>query len=200
MTFRQELTSWLSPTTLTTSPSPQLGSPAPSIPGKLEFPRSSHKLAILTFLRHCGCPFAEKTFRSLRTSAQRHPEIDFIAISHSSQSATDKWLDALGGPGSVPVIVDAEREIYAQWGLGTSGWWHVLSPWSMWSVVKLGREEGIWNRPTESGSRWQNAGSWGVDAGGVVRWGEGAGSANDVPDFEEGVRTLEGKGEGRAEG
>lgn len=71
------------------------------------------------------------------------------------------------------VIIDSEWEIYAQWGLGVSSFWHVLSPWSMWSVYKLGKEEGIWNRSTESGSRWQTSGSFAIDKEGMVAWGRG---------------------------
>jgi len=57
-------------------------------------------------------------------------------------------------------------------------------------VWKLGREEGIWNRPTESGSRWQISGSFAVDGEGVVRWGGAASRADDVPDFEKAVEAL----------
>jgi hypothetical protein len=74
-----------------------------------------------------------------------------------------------------------------------SSFWHVLSPWALYSVYALGKGEGIWNRPTESGSRWQTAGSWAVDGGGVVRWGGLAKSADDVPTFEEGVKALKGE-------
>lgn len=59
------------------------------------------------------------------------------------------------------------------------------------SVFKLGREEGIWNKPTESGNRWQTAGSFGVDGQGVVQWSQPAQSADDIPDFAEGLRLVE---------
>ena len=190
MTLRQELSSWVSPTALHTSDPPTINAPAPSVPNTLAFPRTDRRGTVITFLRHCGCPFAEKTFLSLRATAERHPKIVFIAISHSDQTATDHWLEALSGPGSVQVIVDAKRDIYTKWGLGVSGWWHVLSPGSMWSVMKLGRGEGIWNRPTESGSRWQVAGSWAVDEEGVIRWGGPCGRADEVPDFGEVVRSM----------
>ena len=62
-------------------------------------------------------------------------------------------------------------------------------------MVKLGREEGIWNRPTESGSRWQESGAFAVDGEGVIRWGGSAERADWIPVFEEGVRVLEGKEE-----
>jgi hypothetical protein len=62
----------------------------------------------------------------------------------------------------------------------------------MWSVYKLGSQEKIWNRPTESGSRWQTSGAWAVDKEGVVKWGRVSKAADDVPDFEEAVKVLEG--------
>ncbi|OQO02349.1 hypothetical protein B0A48_11903 [Cryoendolithus antarcticus] len=197
MTFQQELGSWLS----TTAPSlpaapPTIGSSAPDHPKLL---LGSNKSAIITFLRHCGCPFAEKTFLNLREVARSNSDLDFIAVSHSSHAATETWLKSLPQAGSEPdnlrVIVDEQREIYAAWGLGVSSYAHVLSPASMWSVWKLGKEEGIWNRPTESGSRWQMAGSFGVDGEGVVRWGGVAGRADEKVDFEEGVRVLEASGQ-----
>lgn len=68
----------------------------------------------------------------------------------------------------------------------------MLSAGSLWSVWRLGREEGIWNRPTESGNRWVGGGCWGVDGLGVVRWGGGGGRADEIADVGEGVRMLEG--------
>lgn len=54
----------------------------------------------------------------------------------------------------------------------------------------VGKEDKIWNRPTESGSRWQTAGSWAVDKEGVVRWGGVSKSSDDIPDFEEAVKAV----------
>lgn len=90
--------------------------------------------------------------------------------------------------------MDANCEAYAAWGLGVSGYAHALSPWSLYEVWKLGREEGIWNRPTESGSRWQISGSYAVDAEGMVRWGGPAERADEIPDLEAAVRSLKGGG------
>lgn len=178
------------PSKLSTSPVPSVGANAPSI-SKLQLPTSDEKPTILTFLRHCGCPFAEKTFRSFRAAASTHPSLNFVAVSHSDQSATHKWLEAVGGAENVRIIVDSERELFARWGLGVSSFWHVLNPASMWSVYKLGKEQGIWNRPTESGNRWQTSGSFAVDRNGVVRWGGAAGRADWIPDFEEAVKAVE---------
>lgn len=62
-------------------------------------------------------------------------------------------------------------------------------------MYQLGKSEGIWNRPTESGTRWQTSGSWAVDGKGVVRWGGVAKSADDVPEFGEAVKALSAGGE-----
>lgn len=86
--------------------------------------------------------------------------------------------------------MDESRTLYALWGLRISNSWHVLNPWSLYSVYKLGKVEGIWNRPTESGSRWQTAGSWAIDEKGVVRWGGAAKTADEVPDFKEALLAV----------
>ncbi|KAF4542125.1 Alkyl hydroperoxide reductase subunit C [Lasiodiplodia theobromae] len=198
MTFQQELTSWLSPEAKKTNEVPAIGSKAPSSE-RLPVPGADGKPVVVTFLRHCGCPFAEKTFRRLREAASGNADVRFVAVSHSDQASTERWLDSLSGGGggggittgpAVELVVDAERDVFAQWGLGVSSLWHVLSPWSMYSVYRLGRDEGIWNRPTESGNRWQTAGSFAVDGEGVVRWGGPARQADDVPDFGQAVKAL----------
>jgi len=192
MTFQQELSSWFAPRDAKTTPAPPaVGSKAPST-SKIQL---SSAPSIITFLRHCGCPFAEKTFLNLREVARAHRNTSFIAVSHSSQQATDSWLASLPQAGSEPdnlqVIVDDTCEAYAAWGLGVAGFGHVLSPAGLYGVWKLGREEGIWNRPTESGSRWQVSGSFGVDGMGVVRWSRPAERVDDVPDFDEGAAAVE---------
>lgn len=193
MTYQQEFASWFAPKhTTPTAETPQRGSKAPSSP-KLAL--EDGQATIIAFLRHCGCPFAEKTFLNLREIAKEHKTLSFIAVSHSDQAATDTWLASLPQAGSEPsnlrVVVDAECENYAQWGLGVSGFAHAISPWSLWEVWKLGSKEGIWNRPTESGSRWQTSGTFAVDGQGIVKWGGAAKRADDVPDLEAAVRALE---------
>ncbi|KAK1622177.1 hypothetical protein BDP81DRAFT_334991 [Colletotrichum phormii] len=192
MSFMQELASWMSPTSLTLSSPPKAGDAAPTT-DQLAFPRDGGKPAVIAFLRHCGCPFAEKTFLTLRDAASKHPEITFITVSHSSGSHTQKWLSEVGGPGDknpVQVLVNEERKIYAKWGLGASNFWHVLSPWALSDVFKVSREEGIANRPTESGNRWQTSGAWAVDGKGKVTWGGPATTASEIPDVEEAIKTL----------
>lgn len=199
MPFLQELSSWAAVprAKASTIPAPPvLGGQAPTTP---KIPLEPGQPSIICFLRHCGCPFAEKTYLNLRETAIAHRHIAFVAVSHSAESATDAWLRSLpqhsSEPANLVIVVDEDLEAYAAWGLGPSSYAHVVSPWALWDVWRLGRDENIWNRPTESGSRWQTSGFWAVDAEGVVRWGRRAVRASDVPDFEDGVRALE-----RAEG
>jgi len=70
----------------------------------------------------------------------------------------------------VEVIVDEQRKLYAQWGLGEAGTWHEFNPKVMYSAYKLGRDEGIWGTEEQTGSRWQVGGAFVVDSGGWVRW------------------------------
>lgn len=72
---------------------------------------------------------AQKTFLNLRTIGNRYrSSITCIAISHSSESATRKWVDLIGGAWNVQVIVDEDRAIYAAWGLGVANVWHLFNP------------------------------------------------------------------------
>lgn len=88
------------------------------------------------------------------------------------------------------MLVDEGRDMYAQWGLGLSSAWHVFNPVALYSVYSLGKEEGIWNKPTESGSRWQTSGSFAVDEAGIVTWLHISKSADHLPDFGEALKSL----------
>lgn len=209
MTFHQELQSWRWGSLKgDPAPVPECGSKAPTSP-KLPLPDPNGKPIIIAFLRHCGCPckhssesampvanmppVAEKTFQQLRNVANKHKDVNFIAISHSDEPSTEKWVISVGGEWNVKVIVDAKRELYLAWGLGVSSAWHVLSPWSMMSVYKLATAKGpekIVNRPTESGTRWQTSGSFAVGKDGIVTWVSVAKAADFIPDFAEALRSL----------
>lgn len=60
----------------------------------------------------------------------------------------------------------------------------------MSQVFRLGREQNIWNRPTESGSRWQTSGVYAVDAAGTVRYSHPSQTTDDLGDFEEALKSL----------
>lgn len=133
---------------------------------------------------------AEKSFRTLAKLSTRYKSVHFVAVSHSSQSHTDKWIVEVGGEWDVEVVVDESRSLYAAWGLGVSSYYHVLNPWSLFSVYKLARDEKIWNRGTESGNRWQMGGAFAVDGEGKVVWGRAAKAADEVPDWEVYLKQL----------
>ncbi|CZT19965.1 uncharacterized protein RCC_05822 [Ramularia collo-cygni] len=191
MTITSEFYSWLTPSNPETAEPPKIGQPAPITPLITLEP---NKRTIITFLRHCGCPFAEKTFIRIREAAKIHRDIDFIAVSHSAEKDTQTWLSSLpqhgSEPGNLRIIVDSEKEAYSAWGLGVSGWAHILDPRALSSVYTLSKE-GISNRPTESGSRWQTAGSFAVSEDGMIKWGGPARRSDDIADFDEAVQALE---------
>eukprot|EP01111_Echinosteliopsis_oligospora_P001186 TRINITY_DN1167_c0_g1_i2.p1 TRINITY_DN1167_c0_g1~~TRINITY_DN1167_c0_g1_i2.p1 ORF type:complete len:198 (-),score=54.86 TRINITY_DN1167_c0_g1_i2:199-792(-) len=190
MTLATEISSW-NPffTTPNLGPELKIGDAAPSSE-QIPVP-SNKKPFIVVFLRHCGCPFAEKAFKQLRSTAEdNYNDIHFYAVSHSDESATAKWLEAVGGQGKIQMIIDDSRQLYAKWGLGHASLAHVLNPTSLGEVSKLKEEEGIDMRPTESGSRWQEGGSFAVDENGKIIWGGKSESAEDIGDFQEAVRKL----------
>ncbi|KAJ5709493.1 hypothetical protein N7493_010827 [Penicillium malachiteum] len=209
MGVSQELASWISLSPIEIAEPPIIGKLAPSCP-KLFLPAENNKPTIVAFLRHCEFhvfmltrvvysyhEVAEASFLAMRKAAAQQPDINFISISHSDQQSTEKWLEAVGGSSekgsseSVSVVVDADREVYARWGLGTVSWGHVLNPLGILAILKMGKETGIWNRPTESGSRWQGSGHWAVDAEGYVRWGGPATTAVDVIDITGALDALQ---------
>ncbi|KAH8169532.1 ahpC/TSA antioxidant enzyme domain-containing protein [Sarocladium implicatum] len=185
--LKQELATLKTPEHKTIADPVQVGSQAPSS-SKLPFPDG--KPTIVVFLRHCGCPFAEKTFKALTTLSTTHPSIHCIAVSHSDAPSTERWIPQVGGAWDVDVLVDDSRDLYAQWGLGVSSVWHMASPWVLYSVYRLGKQEGIWNTAAESGSRWQISGAFAVDGEGVVKWAHVDKAADDVPDLRQAVQAL----------
>ncbi|KAK1781771.1 hypothetical protein QBC45DRAFT_39639 [Copromyces sp. CBS 386.78] len=125
------------------APVPQVGGRAPQSE-QIRFP--SAKPAVILFLRHCGCPFAEKAFRILTALSISHPNLHFLAVSHSSPQDTDAWVVDVGGGWEADVIIDESRALYAQWGLGTTSTWYAYKPLALWNTYKLGVAEGIWGR------------------------------------------------------
>jgi len=178
---------FLPPASVATASPPALGAPAPPLP-RPGLPDGS--VGVVAFLRHAGCPFAEATLRSLRDHASASAaQVTFLAVSHAPEQATARWLDAIGGAGQVTVVADADRAAYAAWGLGRSRLGHFAGPRSMLAVARLARH-GVRNRhPT--GSRWQSAGTFAVDAEGTVRWRHLPEHAGDLPDLDAAIAALD---------
>ncbi|KAL5093951.1 hypothetical protein Trisim1_009425 [Trichoderma cf. simile WF8] len=126
-----KVTPWLSPPPppVKLAPVPRIGQVAP-LDRQRRLQLGGRTKCLVVFLRCVGCAFAQKTFLKLRAIANRHAgSITCIAVSHSSERATYKWIDLLGGSWNVQIVIDQERSIYAAWGLGTANSiWYVLSP------------------------------------------------------------------------
>lgn len=149
--------------------------------------------------------------RALSTKAQL-TNTTFIAVSHSSPAATQKWLDLLGGAWNVQVVIDEDRALYAAWGLGLSSVWYYFNPTTQGAAW---REKGwLGSRVATSvqrdsganggggvmdgddgpglGNKWQEGGAWAVDVNGVVVWGGKAERADQVQDMAAGFKALGG--------
>jgi hypothetical protein len=176
---------FLPPRALPLASVPEPGQPAPPLPLALEPGRP----AVVAFLRHTGCPFAEATLRMLRTAAAASPEIAWIAISHATPEATERWCDAVGGCGGVRVVSEPSRHSYADWGLGRTSLAHFLGRRSLSAVADHARR-GIRNRHPH-GTRWQSAGTFALDGQSDVRWRHVPVHAGDLPDLAAAVRALQ---------
>jgi hypothetical protein len=144
--------------------------------------------AIVAFLRHTGCPFAELMLQRLRDAAMRSPEVQWIAISHAPEAATERWSRAVGGVDGVRVVSDPSRRAYAEWGLGRTSLGHFLGRRSLAAVASLARQ-GTRNRHPP-GTRWQSAGTFALDHQAVVRWRLLPAHAGDLPDLEAAVHAI----------
>jgi hypothetical protein len=176
---------FIKPKPLDTAAPLELGATVPELPG-----RSPGRAAVIAFLRHVGCPFAEATVRKLAALAADQPSIDFIAVTHSPDKPSLRWCQAFGGPGRVQIVSDPGRTHYAAWGVGLSDRRHFAGPDSLAALRRL-LDEGIHNR-WASGNRWQAAASFAVDPAGVLRWWHFPGHAGDLPPLDEAVAALAG--------
>ncbi|OAK99002.1 hypothetical protein IQ06DRAFT_252898 [Phaeosphaeriaceae sp. SRC1lsM3a] len=169
---------------------PIIGEKVQSNP-KMQFPTVDGRPVVVLFLRYCGCPFTEKLFLNMRSLANRHTSIHFIAVSHCTPEATKEWVNKVGGAWNVDVVVDASKELYALYGLGVSNWGHLLNPRNGYNQVMLGKNEGVWGQQVgEGGCRWQTGGAYAVDERGFVKWGAPMKSVDEAINFEEACKAL----------
>jgi hypothetical protein len=176
---------FLPPRALPTAPLPSPGELARELP----VPLLRGRPAIVAFLRHTGCPFAERTMQTLRDEAVRAPEVQWIAISHAPAAQTERWCEAIGGAGAVLVASDPSRRSYAAWGLGRTDLGHFMGRRSLAGVTDLARK-GIRNRHP-AGTRWQSAGTFALDREGIVRWRSAPAHAADLPNLDAALRAIQ---------
>jgi hypothetical protein len=175
---------FLPPRALPERPAPLPGDRARELPIALE----PHRPAIVAFLRHTGCPFAERTMQLLCDGATRAPDVQWVAISHAPAQDTERWCAAVAGCGDVRVASDPSRRSYADWGLGRTSLGHFLGRESLAAVASLARS-GIRNRHPD-GTRWQSAGTFALDGDAIVRWRSVPAHAGDLPDLDAAVGSL----------
>jgi peroxiredoxin len=177
---------FLPPARIDVSNPPRTGDPAPT----LALSDRELRTAVIAFLRHAGCPFAEATARDLVRAAAEYPDVQWIAVTHASQEPTDRWCAAVGLGGGVHVIADPDRSLYATWGVGPTGLRHFAGRRSLTAVAALARQ-GIRNRHPH-GSRWQGAATFAVDADGILRLTHFPAHAGDLPDLDAGALAARG--------
>jgi hypothetical protein len=146
--------------------------------------------AVVAFLRHVGCPFAEATLRALAAAAEGRPELRFVAVTHSAPEVSVAWVEACGGAPGVWLVADPRRSHYAAWGVGLCDRRHLAGRESREALFRL-LDGGIHNR-WPSGNRWQSAATFGVDGSGIVRWRHLPRHAGDLPPLDEATRALVG--------
>lgn len=121
---------------------------------------------LLVFIRHVGCPFAERDLKALRRWGAVNPDLPIYVVSHGHSQAMQAWLSAIGGDDGLNVIIDESRSLYRAWGISVSDVWHFLGWRSLLGVVRLWFK-GIRNRRA-SGTRWQKAGTFLVQNGSIT--------------------------------
>jgi hypothetical protein len=176
---------FIKPKALVTSEAPEIGARAPDLPAM-----QPGRPAVVAFLRHVGCPFAEATVRRMTAFAAEHPAIDFIAVTHSQDEPSQRWCNAFGGAGDVRIMSDPSRARYAAWGIGLSDRRHFAGPESLAALRRL-LDDGIHNR-WASGNRWQAAASFAVDSTRVLRWRHLPRHAGELPPLADAITALTG--------
>ena len=187
---RKELATFRPPAKVETREAPDVGDPARPLP----VPVGHGRPAVVMFLRHTGCPYAEATVIAVRKAAVLRPDVDFVAVSHTSEQSTSTWCTAVGGAEGVRVLTDESRTSYAAWGvaarfsLDKENRFHMFSTGALGTAKRL-QTEGIINRDP-SGTRWQRAGTFAVDASGTVRWRHLPAHAGEIPDIDAALRAV----------
>ncbi|KAF2220679.1 hypothetical protein BDZ85DRAFT_187111, partial [Elsinoe ampelina] len=152
---------------------------------------------LVAFVRHCGCPFAEKELRLLGEQAERNTSLRVVIVQHSSEADTKDWFERVGGHELFPerdrvvLVSDVSRELYAKWGIGTLGWTELVNADIMRTLHEGKVKEGLdITKGDWTGWRWQNSGGFAVDAEGKVRWVHLARDSSDVGNWGEAVDVL----------
>ena len=80
----------------TVSPFPEINDLAPGPLGPVDLSQGSNGPALVAFVRHCGCPFAEKEVRLLAEESKRNKELHVVIVQHSAKEVTEQWFKDVG--------------------------------------------------------------------------------------------------------
>jgi len=80
---------------------PEIGAPAPRTPlpssdGSNNNYDFSQRPTLVAFVRHCGCPFAEKEIRLLADEVRKNGELRVVVVQHSEMDVVREWWDSVG--------------------------------------------------------------------------------------------------------
>ncbi|KAL1297360.1 hypothetical protein AAFC00_004901 [Neodothiora populina] len=184
------------------APLPEIGAQAPALPGTdggdlITRGKSQGTPTLVAFVRHCGCPFAEKEAKLLAEETKKHKNLHVIIVQHSEEKETEEWFERIGAKAAFTdssrytLIADPSRELYAAWGIGVLPWTGMVNGNVMGALKSLKESDGIDLTPTGKGSwRWQNSGGFAVDSQGVVKWRKVAVDSSDMCDYSEAAGTV----------
>ncbi|THX83888.1 hypothetical protein D6D05_03369 [Aureobasidium pullulans] len=180
---------------------PEIGDQAPARVGSVDLKSGGGRPTLVAFVRHCGCPFAEKEVQLLGAESRKNEKLHVVIVQHSEEATTQQWFEDIGGKKAFPdskrytLVADPERKAYAAWGVGSLGWGGMVNGGVMEALKSLKESDGIDLRPTGVGSyRWQNSGGFAVDSAGTIRWRKIAKDSSDMCDYSEAAKTItEGK-------
>ena len=145
---------------------------------------------LLFFLRHCGCPVAEK---AVRDAAPLSNTVQVVLIGMCDTRSMEAWLSEFMQPDDrmMTIVPDASLCQYTRWGVRTHAVDvdHLTHP-AVEEGLKLMQKEGIKNR-MPSGSRWQKASAFAV-AENTVKWTHVPKHALDLPSTSSALQALVG--------
>lgn len=76
-----------------TAPLPEVGTPAPPL-GDIDLADS--RPTLVAFVRHCGCPFAEKEIKLLGAACAANERLRVVVVQHSDAETTGEWFERIG--------------------------------------------------------------------------------------------------------
>ncbi|KAK9895090.1 hypothetical protein P389DRAFT_172668 [Cystobasidium minutum MCA 4210] len=154
--------------------------------------------SVLLFTRHMGCPFCEKEIRHLVELAKQpeNSSITFVIITHSVSTHqlyefinNELKVDPL--PSNITLFGDAERKVYAAYGLGELSLLNVINRDILKQVMDLKNNEGIANRLTR-GTRWQTNGAYAISSDRKITYKHVGKDSSDMADLKAAIKTLSG--------